>query len=438
MIPIAEVPTLLVSRRPRVTGTDWAGARSWLGGAPRLGAAPWPRGTWGEPLPFAAQIDLAEVAAATGGGPLPATGSLAFFIGRGAVIHVPEGADAAPCDPPDDGPDLERHGGARYWSRDLDGRRLFPFWPVRLTTLTVPPFPGDEEEDEVYDARVRACRAAQVAAVEAHHRRRLYNLSAEEVFAGAPRQVWWHSAATFADRLDEAVRRGVADRARTERATREDELAYLHARLAPLRSRDPLASVRRLLPRTRREIAGIETNLAEIEAEIAQACAADAPFSAFRDEVVAWAKGRDPWERMEPAEIARLTAALTRANREFDRRIGSLVPHSMEALETDTLLNMASGPDRAYAALPENAREIVNREGCLPAERWHQMFGYGVEIQGHAAAMREMDKVLLLQIVADDVMRWSFGDCGVYCFWIDPEDLARQDWTAATVTIECH
>jgi uncharacterized protein YwqG len=36
----------------------------------------------GEPLHFAAQIDLAEAARATGGAPLPAKGSLAFFIGR--------------------------------------------------------------------------------------------------------------------------------------------------------------------------------------------------------------------------------------------------------------------------------------------------------------------------------------------------------------------
>jgi hypothetical protein len=56
-----EFPTLLLSRRPRQPGVDWFGARSWLGGAPRLGVTPWPRDKSGEPLHFAAQIDLAEI-----------------------------------------------------------------------------------------------------------------------------------------------------------------------------------------------------------------------------------------------------------------------------------------------------------------------------------------------------------------------------------------
>ena len=47
---IGKFPTLLVSRRPRQTGVDWSGARSWLGGAPCLGATPWPRDRSGEPL----------------------------------------------------------------------------------------------------------------------------------------------------------------------------------------------------------------------------------------------------------------------------------------------------------------------------------------------------------------------------------------------------
>ena len=55
-------PTLLVSRRPRQVDVDWSGARSWLGGAPRMGATPWPRDKKGVPLLFVAQIDLAEVA----------------------------------------------------------------------------------------------------------------------------------------------------------------------------------------------------------------------------------------------------------------------------------------------------------------------------------------------------------------------------------------
>jgi Domain of unknown function (DUF1963) len=69
-------PTLLLSRRPRQTGVEWFCARSWLGGAPRLGAMPWPRDKSAELPHLTAQIDLAEFAHATGGVPLPAKGLL--------------------------------------------------------------------------------------------------------------------------------------------------------------------------------------------------------------------------------------------------------------------------------------------------------------------------------------------------------------------------
>src|SRR3954447_20745387 len=71
----APFMTLLVSRRPRQVDVDWTGARSWLGGAPRIGAMPWPRDNKAEPLLFVAQIDLAEVAAKTSKTPLPGKGS---------------------------------------------------------------------------------------------------------------------------------------------------------------------------------------------------------------------------------------------------------------------------------------------------------------------------------------------------------------------------
>jgi hypothetical protein len=94
-------PTLLVSRRPRQVDVDWTHARSWLGGAPRMGATPWPRDKKAEPLVFVAQIDLAEVAAKTGKTPLPDQGSLASFIGGGgAVVLVPEGETGTPVMPP--------------------------------------------------------------------------------------------------------------------------------------------------------------------------------------------------------------------------------------------------------------------------------------------------------------------------------------------------
>src|SRR3954451_13284258 len=109
----APLPTLLVSRRPRQIEVDWAHARSWLGGAPRIGTHPWPRDKNAEPLVFAAQIDLMEVAAKTGKTPLPDKGSLAFFIGGGgAIVFIPEGESSTPVMPPEGRLDLVEFGAA--------------------------------------------------------------------------------------------------------------------------------------------------------------------------------------------------------------------------------------------------------------------------------------------------------------------------------------
>src|SRR5687767_3296425 len=131
-------PTLLVYRRPRHLGVDWTGARSWFGGAPRLGATPWPRDKKAEPLVFVAQIDIAEVAAKAGQTPLPDKGSLAFFIGsQGAVVFVPESPTGAPVMPPPGTPDLVTCGGEADWRTDLSGRPLFPYWPIDFAVLDV-------------------------------------------------------------------------------------------------------------------------------------------------------------------------------------------------------------------------------------------------------------------------------------------------------------
>src|SRR5690348_14279240 len=92
---------IVVSLLPRDREETWNRAKSWFGGLPRLGRQPWPRGLKsGKPLVFAAQLDLAEIAAASPDVPLPSEGSLAFFLEEGAVIFVPPGTDQADTNPP--------------------------------------------------------------------------------------------------------------------------------------------------------------------------------------------------------------------------------------------------------------------------------------------------------------------------------------------------
>ena len=89
-------------------------------------------------------------------------------------------------------------------------------------------------------------------------------------------------------------------------------------------------------------------------------------------------------------------------------------------------------------SLPEEVRALINREYLLPPGRWHQMFGWGEEIQGDSSARRGEGYIMILQLTHDDMMFWDFGDNGIYQFWIAPEDLTRQNWSAAQMTFECH
>ena len=66
------------------------------------------------------------------------------------------------------------------------------------------------------------------------------------------------------------------------------------------------------------------------------------------------------------------------------------------------------------------------------------MFGRGIEIQGDSSAMREEGYIMLLQLTHDDLMYWSFGDNGVYQFWISPANLAKRNWLAVKMTFEMH
>lgn len=600
------VPTVLVSRGPRRLGVDWTGARSFLGGAPRLGAAPWPRDDKGAPLPFVAQIDLAEVAARTGGSTLPDQGSLAFFIGHpGAVVFIPEGQAGAPSLPPAGALDLTEYGGSERWRRDLAGRPLYPFWPLDLTALDVPPAPIEPKEDDDYgnyDERCEALRAAQVAAVERHFRRRDFNLSPNLAFAGpripdwwqtaiyyaeylakavlgipevlkrehasrewalrrveemrakgeadiktavaeikqaeaavamydaklvrmqqlqpallefaaevaglsnardpwalmdpdqmarlaslwarnsefalfthnhgrfavdylkdemfkalpsngteafaalpaavrelidarrAPRPQWWFMAIHYARRLEEAVRLGIPSVTKY----RQDNIATYRKLLAEAQPNDVLAVFRRMLGPKNPKAAALEADIAKAEAKLAELRRLEPAFKGFVQETGDWTSGRDPWARMLPADIADLDLRMERAKQEFGDFTHYAAPQRREELETATLIAMASADDRGYAALPESVRALINRDYLLPAGGWHQMFGWGEEIQGDSCAMREQGNIMLLQLTHDDLMHWSFGDNGIYQFWMSPADLAARNWSRAKMTFECH
>jgi hypothetical protein len=160
-------------------------------------------------------------------------------------------------------------------------------------------------------------------------------------------------------------------------------------------------------------------------------------FGRFVREVADWVRGTDPWQPMPPEAVERLTSAFERGRTAFGEFTRFRTPHSLEDVETATLLALATADDRAYATLPEAVRRLINTQYLLPTQSWHQMFGRGVEIQGNAAWENE-GNVMLLQLVYDDMQHWEFGDMGAFQFWIPPDDLARGNWAAARVTFEGH
>jgi hypothetical protein len=587
----APFPTLLVSRRPRQVDVDWTGARSWLGGAPRIGATPWPRDNKGEPLLFVAQIDLAEVGAKMGKTPLPDKGSIAFFIGGGGgVVFVPEDQTSTPVMPPAGTPDLIECGGSAAWRTDLAGQPLFPYWPVDFAVLNVTPPANDEDEDAF-----EAFSAAEVAAVERLFPRRKYALTADQAFAGpslpdwwqtafhyaqyldkaildipnlikreqgsleralktleeaqskgpnelkkaqayvalceskiatfhqlqpafvefaaevsgfskgrdpwalmnpdemarlaalwarnpefhafhfnqgkfpidylkkemfkalpaantpafadfpasvrnlidqkrAPRPQWWFMAVHFTKRLQEASRMGVPSA--TKR--RQDNIDAYRSRLVKLQPKGALAVFRRMASSKSADVTKLEEEIAKIEAELGKLGQLEVSFKQFVEETSNWTVDRDPWSLMRPADVAQLDARMKRAKEEFPDFARSYAPGWRGDLETLTLVTMASADVGGYAALPEPVRRLINRDCLLPTGGWHQMFGRGLEIQGDSCAMREEGYIMLLQLTHDDLMQWSFGDNGVYQFWISPADLAKRNWAAVKMTFEYH
>jgi hypothetical protein len=250
----------------------------------------------------------------------------------------------------------------------------------------------------------------------------------------APRPQWWFMAVHLTKRLEEAARLGVLTAAKW----RQDSIAAYRKRLDELQPKDAMAFLRRLTSPKSPDVAKLEGEIARVEAELAQLGPLEVRFKQLIDEVSGWTRDRDPWSLMGAADVEQLEAVMKRTREEFRDIAGSYVPHRREDLETTALVTMASADTRGYAALPESVRTLINRDYLLPVGGWHQMFGRGVEIQGDSAAMREEGYIMLLQLTHDDMMHWSFGDNGVYQFWISPADLASRNWAAARMTFECH
>jgi hypothetical protein len=422
-----------VSLKPREPGPGWFDATSWFGGQPRLGGEPWPVGRkTGRPLVFAAQLDLAEIAAVLPDSPLPKRGSLAFFLDEGAVVFISDRADRTPTPiPPNAIPAYERDGDIFPDKPSPFARMAFPYWPVAFTALNVSgAMPDFEAEDQV-----DSLQAAMSAAVASTFERREYFFSAKqaaEAVGEAAIPFWWHGPRLYAEHLRiakfhagdvENARRPYLEKARAEvaRLPPKQRFSLFGKRAAPP---DPaLEKAQKDLARREVQDASYRRQLAGLDAFIAQADA--------------FAAGRDRWTAMAADDVSAFRALFKRGRTEFEDIVRYRTPHSPEDIATATMLAMMTGDEAAFAALPAPNRAYINVRYRLPTGGWHQMFGLGVDIQG-AAISENIENHLLLQLMYDDMVAWRFGDMGAFQFWISPQALAARDWSAATLTFECH
>lgn len=416
-----RVDPIAIIRKARDKDRDWSNDRSWFGGLPKLGGQAWPRGKDGLPLPFVAQLDLAEIAAANPDTPLPREGSLAFFINEGAVLHVPPG-DHQPTPAPDDLPHAyEEDGYPLPEVRSPLTHSLFPFWPVEPARMRLPedlpPVSEDEDDLEIIDA-------AQIAASAAITPRREYAFSTggrlTEGIAGAE-TMWWYGAGLVLRQLQAAlayVPRAIAGRESSIAKGKEYQARLL---AAPELDEKALADSRDWKERNRADIPKIEAEGRGL-----------AEFAARFETFVA---GRDPWSEMTAEEAALLKEVMETARRDFEQLCRFHVSLSLRDVRNATIRRMITGDQRAAAAIPDAVLALLNEQYRLPTSWQHQMFGLGGCRQTNR--YDHMCDHLLLQIVYDDLPEFRFGDMGLYQFWISPENLAAGRWDQVQLTFEC-
>src|SRR5262249_49970220 len=129
----------------------------------------------------------------------------------------------------------------------------------------------------------------------ARFRRREYNLSAREVFAGPPIPRWWQHAIHYVTFLSEKLQ-GVPDVMQTERRM----IAYTEGKLAEARAKGPA------------ELKQAEASVAMYRASVATLESQQPLFEAYVAEVAQWASSRQPFALMRDEDWAELETRWTR------------------------------------------------------------------------------------------------------------------------------
>ncbi len=432
---IARSP-LVAARRPRTLGQDWEQAKSWFGGRPRLGSLSWPRDVKTRaPLIFLAQIDLAEVAQYAP--EFPAHGSLAFFVGPlgscdGAIVYVPGEGGGRRSDPPSDAYPVRAIGS---WPFEEDAgpgvEALFPYWPLQLKPLGIEVPELDADNVDLEPMTDDAVRAIGRLFPDGNHYPRARDIAA---LSQTPLPHWWYSAHFLTACLQNALHR--APKTLAARAPWLEKARTEYAALAKL-AKPTFGIFGRRAAAPSPELQRAKQNLERGEAQNTVYHRDLPKFAALVKDSAAFAAGHAASDVMTDAEWQTLSGFFERARGEFEDFARYAVPYDLSEMEKQSLIYLLTADEKAYHTIPAAVRAYVNERCLLPSSgSWHQMFGVGDDIQG--AIWENAEKILLLQLVYDEMMHWRFGDVGAYQFWISPKDVKARNWAGARLTFECH
>jgi hypothetical protein len=253
----------------------------------------------------------------------------------------------------------------------------------------------------------------------------------------APHPWWWIAAHRYLNRLTEVRDKHLAQK----RSNYEKVLQDTRRALQSLRPSGPFATLRGIAGRTPpadpQKVTALEAEIARHEKRLADMAALEPALRKEIDKFTVFVAGRDPWTRMTDEEVEAFAAGVTSNGTQLEELLRYRVPERLDQCERDMLVTIA-GDDGGYRALPPRLRDRVDREFAMPLGIPHQMFGRPADIQGGAIDNDAEGSHLLLQLGHDDLLRWSFGDNGVYQFWISPQDLAARNWLGVRLTFECH
>ncbi len=385
---------LVLVRQARNADGSWPSQSSWIGGLPRLGRCKWPKAEDGSPLPFVAQMSLADIAAICPESPLPETGSLAFFLGDGGVCHV-EAAN----------PKETRH------PRGKNAPDQIPYWPLEPMVLEMPP------ELRIYhDAdrhqKIREAQGKLLSLIMPQRKGTFSVGNLRRSGACSFDRNFWQGPILLSAMFGRTL-------ASLNHAVDEQKHWLEHARVE-------LSELEAAQYRDDTRIAELEHGIADVENDLPYQQSAIDSFKAFCDSFAELSDGKDPWKQMGKDDYEPVLEKLSEAHGRFDHMLLPGTPCNLEEMQDMVIRSLMSGDAKAFRHMPEDVLAIINAECRLTLGTQHQMFGLG---HGQPDGFEDgEDNLLLFQLAPDDMLETDLHGVDAWQFWIARDDAAEGNW----------